>query len=78
LHKPLQNKELSGAAFRSRNLYFQSVSAEGVHFFGAAQFDKREALACAQDLEKTGGFQPVGAVDLGHSGYETTAPCIID
>jgi hypothetical protein len=70
----LQNSELSALHAELERL-FSSVSAEGNRFFGRSSIG---ISRCARNLENTGGFQPVGAVDLGHSGYETAAPCIID
>jgi hypothetical protein len=57
---------------------FSSVSALGEPFVWTLVNSVMGISHCAQDLVKTGGFQPVGAVVLGHPGYETAAPCIID
>jgi hypothetical protein len=46
--------------------------------FGRSSILQWGPLAALKIQEKTGGFQPVGAVDFGHPGYETAATCIID
>jgi hypothetical protein len=46
--------------------------------FGRSSILQWGSLAALKIQEKTGGFQPVGAVDFGHPGYETAATCIID
>jgi hypothetical protein len=57
---------------------FSSVSEVGNPLLGVPHSCKWESLAALGVLEKTGGFQPPGMVDLGHSGYETATSCIMD
>jgi hypothetical protein len=78
LHRTFQYKLVVRAAFWAEAPVFKYFGREEALVRTLLKFGNRGSSRRAQDLEKTGGFQPVGAVDLGHLGYETAAPCIID